>query len=148
MTTLLAFLHHLSAFTLTAALAVEFVLVRGELTPWSARRILAADAVVGASAGLLLLVGLARVFFFEKGAAYYFANHAFLTKLTLFVAVALLSIVPTREFLSWRKGLARGQAPSVPEGRMQTVRTILHVELAALVVILFCAALMARGGWV
>jgi putative membrane protein len=31
MTTLLAFLHHLAAFTLAATLAIEFVLIRGEL---------------------------------------------------------------------------------------------------------------------
>jgi len=48
------------------------------------------------------------VIWFEKGAAYYFANHAFLTKLTLFIIVGQLSIVPTVAFLSWRK---RGEEP-------------------------------------
>lgn len=32
MSTLFAFLHHLAAFTLVSALAVEFVLIRQELT--------------------------------------------------------------------------------------------------------------------
>ena len=32
MTAVMAFLHHVAAFTLVAALAVEFVLIRGELT--------------------------------------------------------------------------------------------------------------------
>ncbi len=66
MSTLLAFLHHLAAFTLVAAIAVEFVLIRQELTPGTARRLLAADAVLGASAGLLLVVGLLRVFFSRR----------------------------------------------------------------------------------
>ena len=32
MSTLLAFLHHLAAFTLVSAIAVEFVLIRQEVT--------------------------------------------------------------------------------------------------------------------
>src|SRR5258706_13901393 len=102
MSTLFAFLHHLTAFTLVAALAVEFVLIRQELTLASARRLLATDAGLGVSATVLLVVGLLRGFYFEKGAAYYFGSHAFLTKLGLFVVVALLSAIPTIEFLSWR----------------------------------------------
>jgi putative membrane protein len=148
MTTLFAFLHHVAAFTLVSALAVEFVLIRSELTHATARRLVATDAVFGVSAGILLAVGLARVFFFEKGADYYFSSHAFLTKFGLFVIVGLLSIVPTLEFLSWRKAVKQGQAPIVNEGKVRSVRTIIHVELAAVVVILLCAAIMARGGWV
>src|SRR4051812_13669971 len=98
MTVLFAFLHHLAAFMLVAAVALEFVLLKGDLTLWSARRLQVADLVFGIAATILLLVGLARVFWFEKGAAYYFHNHAFLTKFSLFVIVALLSIVPTVEF--------------------------------------------------
>lgn len=40
MSTLFAFLHHLAAFTLVAAIAVEFVLLRGELSTSVARRII------------------------------------------------------------------------------------------------------------
>src|SRR5437667_12340364 len=103
MIVLFAFLHHLAAFALVSAIAIEFVLLRGELTLWSARRLQVADVILGIAAGVLLIAGLARVFWFEKGAAYYFHSHAFLTKLGLFIVVALLSIVPTIEFLSWRK---------------------------------------------
>jgi len=148
MTTLFAFLHHLAAFTLVGALAVEFVLLRGELTLSSARRLAITDAVLGAAAGILFVVGLCRVFFFEKGATYYFHNHAFLTKLSLFVIIGLLSIIPTVEFLSWRKAVKQGQVPVVSEARLKRARMIVHVELAAIVVILLCAAIMARGGWV
>ena len=148
MTTLFAFLHHLAAFTLVGALAVEFVLLRGELTLSSARRLAVTDAVLGAAAGILFVVGLCRVFFFEKGATYYFHNHAFLTKLSLFVIIGLLSIIPTVEFLSWRKAVKQGQVPDVSDARLKRARMIVHVELAAIVVILLCAAIMARGGWV
>ena len=148
MSTLFAFLHHLAAFTLVGALAVEFVLIGQELSLSTARRLTVADAVLGLAAGILLIVGLLRVFFFEKGAEYYFSSHAFLIKLSLFIVVALLSIVPTREFLSWRGALKAGRLPAVDATRLGLVRRIIHGEMAAIVVILLCAAIMARGGWV
>jgi putative membrane protein len=142
---LFAFLHHVAAFTLVAAVAVEFVLARGELTAANARRMIAADTVLGASAGALLVIGLLRVYFFEKGAAYYFASAPFLVKFALFVALAVMSVYPTREFLSWRAALRVGQAPAVEARKLAAVRRVLHIELAGIVLILLCAALMARG---
>ena len=148
MTVLFAFLHHLAAFTLVGALAVEFVLIKQELTLATARKLAVTDAVLGVAAGVVLVAGLARAFYFEKGAAYYFHNHAFLTKFSLFVIVALLSIVPTIEFLSWRKALKQGQVPAVAARKLKRLRMIIHIELAAIVLILLCAAIMAKGGWV
>ena len=148
MSTLFAFLHHLCAFALVGALAIEFALIRQELTLASARRLLTMDMVYGIAAGALLAIGLLRVFFFEKGAAYYFHSHAFIAKFSLFILVALLSIVPTMEFLSWRGAVSTGQVPAIEVKRLRRVSTVIHVELAAIVVILLCAAIMARGGWV
>jgi len=148
MTTLFAFLHHLAAFTLVAAIAVEFMLIRMELTLATARRLLIADAVLGASATLVLVVGLLRVFYFEKGAVYYFSNHAFLTKLAVFILVAVLSIIPTMEFLSWRRALKAGQVPRPDAKKLKLVGRLIHAELAGIVVILLAAAMMARGGFV
>ena len=148
MSTLFAFLHHLFAFTLVSALAVEFILIGQELSLATAKRLTIADAVLGAAAGLLLVVGLCRVFLFEKGADYYFHSHAFTTKFSVFIAVALLSIVPTVEFLKWRKPLKAGQLPAVSAQKLRFIRKIINGELAAVVLILLCAAIMARGGWV
>lgn len=145
MTALFAFLHHLAAFALVAALAVEFALVRGELTMERARQLRIADAVYGASAGFVLVIGLLRVFYFEKGAAYYFHSLPFVAKLALFVVVALLSIVPTIEFASWKKPLKQGRAPAVSERKLRVIRRIVHWEAAGVVFILLAAALMARG---
>ena len=61
MSTLFAFLHHLAAFTLVSAIAVEFVLIRQELTASTARKLLTTDVVYGVAAGALLLIGLLRV---------------------------------------------------------------------------------------
>jgi putative membrane protein len=90
-------------------------------------------------------VGLLRVFHFEKGSLYYANSAAFIAKMTLFVIVALLSIYPTLTFLSWRKALAEGRAPTVEAGRLRRVRTLLHLELVGITLLILAAAMMARG---
>jgi putative membrane protein len=148
MSTLFAFLHHVCAFTLVACVAIEFTLIRQELTLASARRLQGTDLVLGIAAGLLFVIGLLRVFFFEKGPEYYWHSHAFLTKFGLFIIIGLLSIIPTMEFLSWRGAVAAGQAPVMDAAKRKRVTMVIHIELAAIVLILLFAAMMARGGWV
>jgi putative membrane protein len=121
------------------------VLVRSPLTVESARRILRFDAVYGIAASTLLLVGLLRVFYFEKGASYYFHSVPFLMKLALFAAIGLLSAYPTLEFLSWRWALRQGLLPAVEPAKLRAIRSIMHWELALLLPLLLCAALAARG---
>ena len=53
MVALFAFLHHVAAFALVAAVVAEFVLLKGELTIENVRRLLAVDAIFGASAGIV-----------------------------------------------------------------------------------------------
>jgi putative membrane protein len=142
---LMAILHHLAAFTVVAALAVEVALFKPPLSLAQARRLQVADLVFGAAAGVLLVVGLLRVAYFEKGAAYYWHDLYFLVKLGAFLAAALISIHPTVTFLSWRKTLMAGAAPEVPAALTRRVRMCLMLELTAILVIIACAALMARG---
>jgi putative membrane protein len=145
MVSFFAFLHHVAAFTVVAALAVEFVLVRGELNLDKARMLQLTDLVFGISAGAVLVVGFLRVVYFEKGASYYFHSVPFFAKLSLFLVVGLLSIYPTIQFLSWGKSLKLGAVPVVLPARMRAIRSIIHWELMGVVLILLCAALMARG---
>jgi putative membrane protein len=140
-----AFLHHVAAFVIVAALTAELVLLKGELTQTSARSVLRMDAAYGIAAALLLVVGFVRVFYTEKGAAYYFHSIPFLVKLSLFVIVGLLSIQPTLRFLSWRKTLAAGGVPALEPAATRKIRMTLHIELTLLFVIMLCAVLMARG---
>jgi len=137
MSALFAFLHHVAAFALVAALAVEFVLIKGELNATTARKLARVDMIFGISSGVLLVVGLLRVFYFEKGAAYYFHSGTFIAKLALFALLGLLSIYPTVKFISWRKGIDPSSVPAI--------RRIIHLELVGVVLILLFAALMADG---
>ena len=141
----LAFLHHTAAVAVMALLTVELVLLRFELTPPVARTILRMDAAYGIAALVLLVVGLSRVFFTEKGAAYYFHSGTFIAKLTLFVIVGLVSIYPTMQFLRWRPALREQRSPRLDPDTRRKLRMLVHIELTLLLVILLLAAMMARG---
>lgn len=142
---IMAFLHHLAAFTLTAAIIYEHTAFRKELSLAEARRIQRMDIVYGVSAGVIVIVGLLRVFYFEKGAPFYAQNWFFWTKMTGFALAALLSIYPTIRFVSWRKFFAHNQAPVISDRDARLIKMLLRLEMLALVIILLSAALMARG---
>lgn len=140
-----AFLRYLAAFALVAALTGELVLIRSALTIENARRIVRLDAAYGISAGVLLVIGLLRVFFFEKGAAYDFHSAPFLAKRALFAAIGLLAIYPTREFQSWRAALRQGQLPAADRVKLRAIGPVIHWELVAMALLLLFASLVARG---
>ena len=142
---IMASLHHLAAFTVAATLIYEFVAYRKGLGVEEARRIQRVDLVYGISAGLVVLVGLLRVFFFEKGANYYTHNPMFWIKMSLFVIIGLLSIYPTIRFIKWNSFISAGQAPEIPDDEFKRIRLLLSLELVGLALILFAAPAMARG---
>ena len=142
---IMAFLHHLAAFTLTAAIIYEHTAFRKDLSLAEARRIQRMDIVYGVSAGFILIVGLLRVFYFEKGTSFYAQNWFFWTKMLGFALAALLSIYPTVRFVSWNKFFAKNQAPEISDQDVARIRLILRLEMLAIALILFSAAMMARG---
>lgn len=142
---LVAFVHHLAAFAIAATLVVELVTLRGELTVASARRLLNVDRIYGIAAVAIIVVGIARVVWFEKGATYYLHSAPFIAKMILFAAIGLLSIRPTMTFLSWREALAENLVPTLASDKQRALRSIVHIELALLAVLILCAALMAKG---
>ena len=141
----MAFLHHLAAFALVGALVAEVVLFKPPLTAQQALRVLRTDTLFGVAAGLLLAIGLLRVFYFEKGPLYYFSDVFFIAKLTLFILASLISVYPTMLFLSWRQTLKKGGMPEIDPARARRARMCMMLELTAIVAILLCAPFMARG---
>jgi len=142
---IMAFLHHLAAFTLVGTLIYEHTAFRKDITFAEARRLQRMDLVYGISAGVVLIIGLLRVFYFEKGAPFYAQNLFFWTKMAGFALVALLSIYPTIRFLSWNKFFAKNQVPEISDQDAARIKLILRLELVAIAVILLSAAMMARG---
>jgi putative membrane protein len=144
-TALMAFLHHVLAFTLTACLVYEFIAYRRDMGIAEIRRIQRADLVYGISAGLLLLIGLLRVFFFEKGVNFYMNNPFFWMKMVAFLLVGLLSIDPTIRYMRWNRTLQQNEVPEISEPEYKRTRTLLWLEVIGIAVILLAAPMMARG---
>lgn len=144
-TSIMAFLHHLLAFTLTACLVYEFVAFRKGMSIEEIRRIQRVDLVYGISAGLLLVIGLLRVFLFEKGLNFYINSPFFWVKMIAFLIVALLSIDPTIRYIRWNKTLSQNKIPEITDSEHKRTRMLLWLEIIGIVVILLAAPLMARG---
>lgn len=123
----------------------EFVAFRKGITSEEARRIQRMDMIYRISAGLLLVVGLLRVFIFEKGVNFYIHSPFFWVKMAAFVLVALISIDPTIRYLRWNKALSQNIAPLIGDDEYRRTRLIMWLELAGIVIILLAAPMMVRG---
>lgn len=134
--------HHLLAFGLVALLLGEAVLLRVSPTP--AARLARLDAAYGASAGLIVVVGVLRVIFGAKGWEYYVGNSWFWAKIAAFVIVGLLSIPPTLQFMRWRKQATAAPGWAPPAGELAASLRYIRLEAVFILLILAFAAMMAR----
>jgi putative membrane protein len=142
---LTSFGHFLAFFSISAALVVQLLLLSEPMSLEHARRIRRANLIYGLSMLMIFIFGSLRVFYFEKGAEYYFNNLFFITKLTVFFLIALLHLSPTMRFISWGNALSKNQVPELPDKETRGLRLIIHIELTGIGIILLCAALMAHG---
>lgn len=142
---ILAVAHHLAVFVIVGLLFAELVLVRPGLPTSLLRRIAGLDGAYGAAALAVIVVGVARVVFGDKGWDYYALSHAFWAKMGLFVLVGLLSIIPTLGYLRWRRAAAADGSFLVPDHEVARARRYIHIQLAILFLIPIAAAAMARG---
>jgi putative membrane protein len=135
-----AIAHHLLAFGIFGLLFAEFIALRGTLNEGAVRRIAALDLWYGLLAGVMVIIGLSRANFAAKGWVYYSHNGFFWAKLSVFAAIALLSIPPTLAFNRWKR---TATLPDV--AALRTVRRYMHIELTLFVLLPVFAAAMARG---
>ena len=142
---ILAILHHLGVFTVAGIIAAEWALVRPDMSAAKIRQLSGIDALYGLAAGLVLLVGFARVFFGLKGAEFYLQNPVFWAKIGAFVVVGMVSIAPTLLFITWRNK-AKADPAFVPSAEeIASVRRYVKIEAHVFVLIPILAAAMARG---
>jgi len=142
---LLASFHHLAVFSLAAILAAELALTAGVVDDRTVLRLARVDAWFGIVAALVVGAGLLRISFAAKGFDYYVANTFFWIKMALFVAVGVISTVPTFSFIVWRRGVRADAAFRPPAAEVSRMRKALYAEAALFALIPLCAAAMARG---
>ncbi|WP_347905276.1 DUF2214 family protein [Pseudomonas purpurea] len=137
---------HLLAFAMAfwAVLARGAALRRVVANTSEVSRVLLADNCWGISAAILLISGGVRAFGgYEKGADYYLHQPLFHLKMTLFVIILLLEILPMVTLIKWRIALSRGAL--VDTGRAGAFARISHVEALLMVLMVVAATGMARG---
>jgi putative membrane protein len=145
MNAFVAFLHHLCFVAIMLALFAEMLLLKLPLTLATARKIRAYDMMYGIAAGLVIIIGALRVMYFEKGPAYYMHSAPFMAKMGLFITTGLISIYPTMAFLKWGKALKEGVLPAISDADKRKLRLVIHLEVSLLVLVILCAAMMAKG---
>lgn len=139
---ILAILHHLLVFGLVAMLAIERMLMQGPTVPVA--RLARLDGGYGGTATLVLLIGMARVVWGGKGWAFYQTNPFFWAKMATFLLIGLVSIGPTLAILRWSRAVQADPAFQPSSAQRKGVTTALGVQALLLVVLLACAAAMAR----
>lgn len=144
MHSLLAYSHSLFAVLVFAGPVFALVLLR---RPWdiaTAQRLRQVDVVNGIAATLVLLIGLLRLFFYGKGADYYFRNPPFVIKLVLYGVATGLSVVSTLEVKRWGPALSCGHLPVLGDLKRSHMRTALGWQLVCVVGMAVCAMLAAK----
>lgn len=142
---LLAYLHFAAIFGLVWFLAQVRLLLRGGPASLLPELLARADAALGKFAMLVLLTGALRAAWGAKGWSFYAHNPVFHVKITLFVLVGLLSIVPTLAFLRWRRAQRADPAARVADAAWRRVRGFVIAELVLVALIPLAAVVMARG---
>jgi len=117
---LVLYLHVLSFMVVYAAVAAEYLLLRGGVDATTVRSLGTADLAYGLAAVGVFGTGVLQVLYFGKGTAYYLQSPVLWTKVGLFTLVGIASVYPTLTFLRWQAEL---DADDVP------VRRLLGIEI-------------------
>ena len=142
---LLAYAHFLAILTMVVFLASEAALCRGEwLNAAVVERLAKVDLIYGISSIAVLLTGVARTYWGMKGAGWYWTQPLLHAKITLFIVVAVMSIVPTLRFMRWRRNLrATGALPT--ELEIKKTRRLIMIEAHLVALITMLTVFLARG---
>ena len=142
---ILAYLHLLAILTMVVFIASEAALCRVEwLNAAVVERLAKVDRVYGIAALAVIATGVARTWWGVKGTAWYWTNPLLHLKLTLFVVVGLISIVPTLRYLRWRQALrASGTLPA--EAEVRKTRKLVMIQAHIIAIIPLAAVFLARG---
>jgi putative membrane protein len=142
---LIAYLHYLAMIFIAAILVVEYMVCLPGITGSRIRLLTRLDLLYLSAALLALASGAVRVVWFGRGAAFYLYNPVFYIKLALFLAVGLISIPPTLQYLRWMRSLDCGAADVAADYQVLRVRRHIRMELILFALIPLMATLMARG---
>ncbi len=136
---LIRYLHFIGIILLSSMLFTENILLAKQLKNTDIKRLAVIDGVYGFAAVVTLIGGLLLWLYTGKPTAFYSANVLFHVKFSVFIVIALLSIVPTVFLLKQRN---TDQALIDIPGYIIKIK---RLELALLFALPLLAVLIARG---
>ena len=143
--TILAYLHFVSIIATVSVVVTEYVLCRPGLDAKRLKVLARIDLWYLFFALAALTTGFSRAIWGIKGWSFYSHNPVFWVKISLFVAVGLLSIIPTLRFIRWGKVLATDKTSTIVEEEVNSMSRYIRIELILLALIPLMATLMSRG---
>lgn len=140
----IAYTHFVAILALSGFLVTELYLCTHDLQPPQVKLLGRIDIWYMIAAIVVLLSGAMRVVV-GKGAGFYLHNPVFYIKVALFLAIGLISILPTRQFIRWNRAMKTGKERVLHDQDITAARRYIALELALLALIPLMAVLMARG---
>ena len=145
MNILIPYLHYIGIMAMMGALITEHVMLKPGISKDQIKSLTMVDLIFGISAAIVLITGLLRWLVVDiKGTEFFTKNPLFHIKLTLFVAIVILSIFPTIKFLKWKKQ-AKLDEPGPGEKDIKKQLMFIRIELLLLAIIPLLAVMVAGG---
>jgi len=144
MNILISYLHFIGIMLLMGSLFAEYVLLRPGITKNQIKLLSVTDMIYWVSAAAILTTGLLRWFMVDpKGADYFNHQPLFHIKLTVFLVIIILSIIPTLKFLKWKKQ-ARADDSFIPgDKEIKKQLTFVRIEMLLIAIIPLLAVMVA-----
>ncbi len=142
---ILAALHVVAILTFVVFLSSQAALCRVEwLNAAVVERLVRLDVIYGVAGVVVIGSGIARVIWGVKGASWYLSQPLFHIKITIVLAMVILSFMPSLAFRRWRRNLlSTGALPGEPE--VSKVRRLVMIQSHVLPVVAVIAVFWARG---
>ena len=141
----LAYLHFTAIFLLYSFLVTQAMMLRAPLDERGIRLLGRVDVGYAISAVAVLATGMLRLGFGAKGADFHLSSWAVYAKVGLFLAVGVISVKPTLEFIRWRRALDHDPAWRLAPAAQAAMRRIVMLEIHLAAAIPVFAVMMARG---
>jgi putative membrane protein len=142
---LFAWLHLLAAGIGAGLLLTEYWLCRRMPDRTQARLLGTVDLGYQLALIASLATGLARALYYGQAADYYLGNRLFWLKIAIFLAIVLVAIAPTLQYIRWNRE-ARTAPTFAPLTRdLERVRASISLGLGLWLVLPLIGILVARG---
>jgi putative membrane protein len=142
---LFAWLHLLAVGLAAGLLLTEYWLCRRMPDRIQARLLGTVDLGYLLALIASLATGLARAFYYGQDLGYYLANRLFWLKITIFLAVVLVAVTPTLQYVRWNREARTAPSFAPLTREVDRVRASIALGLGLWLILPLLGVLVARG---